>query len=100
MQVQLAYGKGHLSVSFPAERTTVIEPSHAPGLSDEYAAIRAALDKPIAARPLREWVTPASRICVIFTDITRATPNERLIPCLLDYLATVPHKEITLLNSV
>ncbi len=40
-------------------------------------------------------------MCVVFTDITRATPNERLIPWLLDFLRQlgVPRADITLLNS-
>jgi nickel-dependent lactate racemase len=100
MKVQLAYGRGHLPVELPDRRTTVIEPAHTPGLSDERAAVRAALDHPIAACPLREWLKPGHRVCIVFTDITRATPNERLIPWLLEYLADVPREQITLLNSL
>ena len=87
MKINLAYGQGHLTVDLPEERTTVIEPSHRPGLPNERAAVFAALDHPIAARPLREWIKPNERVCIAFTDLTRATPNERLIPWLLDYLA-------------
>ncbi len=100
MKVELAYGKGLLPVELPGHQTTVIEPSHLPGLPDERAAVIAALEKPIAARPLREWLKPDSRICIVFTDITRATPNERLIPWLLDHLAHVPRERITLLNAL
>ncbi len=42
---------------------------------------------PIGAKPLREWIKKGDRVCIAFTDLTRATPNERLIPWLLDYLA-------------
>src|SRR5437870_3673456 len=100
MKVELAYGQGYLPVEFPQERTTIIEPSHVPGLPDERNALLSALDKPIAARPLREWIKPADRVCILFTDITRATPNERLIPWVLEYLADVPRENITLLNQV
>jgi nickel-dependent lactate racemase len=100
MKVRLAYGRGHLPVELPDGLTTIIEPAHTPGLADERGAVLAALGKPVAARPLREWVKPGSRICIVFTDITRATPNERLIPWLLDYLAGVPREDITLLNGV
>ena len=48
MKVNLAYGQGHLAIDLPEERTTIIEPSHTPGLADERAAVRAALDRPIA----------------------------------------------------
>src|SRR5208283_6011349 len=99
MKINLAYGQGHLTVDLPEERTTVIEPSHRPGLPNERAAVFAALDHPIAARPLREWIKPNERVCIAFTDLTRATPNERLIPWLLDYLAHVPREQILLLNQ-
>jgi nickel-dependent lactate racemase len=100
MKVNLAYGQGHLPVELPDGRTTVIEPAHTPGLADERAAVLAAIDQPIGAPPLRDWIKPAHRVCILFTDITRATPNERLIPWLLDQLAHVPRENITLLNQL
>ena len=100
MKVELAYGERPIEVGFPDGLTTVIEPALNPGLEDERAAVFAALDKPFASQALRDWVKPGSRICIVFTDITRATPNERLIPWLLDYLAEVPPQNITLLNGL
>jgi nickel-dependent lactate racemase len=100
MKVNLAYGQGHLTAELPEDRTTVIEPSHTPGLSDERSAVFAALGQPIGARPLREWIKPNDRVCILFTDITRATPNERLIPWLLEYLKDVPRELVTLLNQL
>jgi len=100
MRVPLAYGKGHLEVELPDERTTVIEPAHTAGLSDEKAALLHALENPIGAEPLRDWLRRDSSVCIVFTDSTRATPNERLIPWLLEFLAPlVPRDRITLLNS-
>jgi Uncharacterized conserved protein len=100
MKVQLAYGQSYLGVEFPDERTTVIQPSHVAGLKDERAAILDALENPISARPLREWIKPDDQVCILFTDLTRATPNDRLIPWLLDYLAEVPREKITLINQL
>jgi lactate racemase len=100
MKIQLAYGGGQLPVDLPEGRTTVIEPSFLPGLADERGAVLNALQKPIAAKPLREWIRANSRICIVFTDITRATPNDRLIPWLLEYLADVAPEQITLLNAL
>ncbi|MEI7728061.1 MAG: nickel-dependent lactate racemase [Verrucomicrobiota bacterium] len=101
MNVKLAYGQGWLPVDFPADRTTVIEPTPLPGLPDERAALFCALDAPIQTRPLREWVRPDSRVVITFTDITRATPNHRLIPWLLEYLKPLVKSEnIVLMNSL
>jgi lactate racemase len=100
MKVNLAYGQGYLPVDLPEGRTTVISPSHTGGLADERAAVLKALDQPIASAPLRDWIKPESRICIVFTDLTRATPNQRLIPWLLEYLSFVPREQIVLLNAL
>jgi nickel-dependent lactate racemase len=51
---------------------------------------------------LRQWLTPGCKICITFTDITRATPNERLIPWLLEYLRRhgAGNEQIVLLNQM
>lgn len=100
MKVNLAYGQAHLAIDLPDGRTTVIEPAHNPGLPDEKAAVRKALESPIGARPLREWINKGDKVCIAFTDLTRATPNHRLIPWLLDFLADVPRQDILLINQL
>jgi nickel-dependent lactate racemase len=100
MKVNLAYGKSHLPIEVPDRQTTVIVPTPKPGLADEQAAIVQALDRPIGTPALRDLIKPTSRICISFTDITRATPNHRLIPWLLQYLSHVPRENITLLNQL
>ena len=100
MKVNLAYGQGHLPIDLPENRVTVIEPSQTPGLEDEHGALRAALAVPIESAPLRDRIRPGDRIAVLFTDITRATPNERLIPWLLSELQEVPDDNIILINQL
>lgn len=100
MKCDLAYGEGVLTIELPDGRTTVIEPAHQEAIPDERAAVFKALDQPIDAPPLRQWIKPDGRVCIVFTDITRATPNQRLIPWLLEYLADVPAENLTLLNSL
>ena len=56
MNVDLAYGRGRLSVEFPDDRTTVLEPSYVGGLPDEQAAIRHALRMPLGTAPLASLV--------------------------------------------
>ena len=100
MKINLAYGRGYLPIELPDDRTSVIAPSHRPGLHDEKSAVIDALKNPIAAKPLCEWIKPGSRVCIAFTDSTRATPNEKIIPWLLEHLAQVPRPHITLLNQL
>jgi nickel-dependent lactate racemase len=101
MNVELAYGSGHLQVDLPDARTTVIVPSAKPGLHDEHGAVSAALAAPTGAKPLRAWLKPSSRVCITFTDITRATPNDRLIPWVLSELeGLVPKENVILLNQL
>ena len=100
MRVHLAYGRGRLPVDLPDGRTTVVEPSHAAPLADERAAVLAALRRPVASAPLREIVRGVRSVAVLFTDSTRATPNERLIPWLLEEIAEVPRERVVLVNQL
>ena len=98
MNIDLAYGQGSLSIDLPSDRTTVIEPSFASGLPEEKDTLLAALDQPIGLPALRTMIHPDDRICILFTDITRATPNDRIIPWLLEYHTDHPKDHITLIN--
>lgn len=100
MIAQLAYGESRLPVEFPDDRVTLIEPKSTSGLSDERAAFLNALENPFASAPLLERIGKDDHICILFTDITRATPNDRIIPWLLEALKDHPRDQITLLNQL
>lgn len=100
MKVELAYGESNLWVELPDAQTTLIEPSHCRGLSDERAAIFSALQNPIQSTPLEKRIRPHQKLCILFTDLTRATPNDRLIPWLLEYLSDHPRENLVLLNQL
>jgi lactate racemase len=101
MKVKLAYGRNGLEVELPGE-TKVFTPRFVPGLEDEAAALRAALENPIESLPLGEKVKAGQRVVIVHTDITRATPNERILPVLLQVLeqAGVRREDIRLLNGL
>ena len=99
MTVNLAYGSGHLPIEVPDDRTTVIEPTHIDGLADEKESVINALQKPIGSQSLLDRISPDTKICIAFTDLTRATPNDRIIPWLLEHLGG-PNDNITLLNQL
>lgn len=66
------------------------------------AAVEKALNRPIGSSPLREIARPLNRICIVFTDITRACPDNLLVPPILAELnnAGVRDEDITLLCGV
>jgi nickel-dependent lactate racemase len=73
-----------------------------PQVPDEPAALRAALRQPIQSPPLAALVHPGDRVVIAHSDITRATPNDRILPVLLAELeaAGVRRQDITLLNAL
>ncbi len=101
MNITLAYGQTGLTIDLPVS-ADVLRPRHVPGLPDEAAAIRAALASPIGSPALADRVKPGQRVVVAHSDITRATPNERMLPVLLGELeaAGVRRENITLLNAL
>ena len=80
MKVHIAYGESSLEIKLPENITTVIEPKYKQGIEDEKAVLWHSLNKPIEALTLRNWFNGKSKICITFTNITRPTPNIRLIP--------------------
>jgi len=101
MHVKLAYGRDGLEVNLP-DAATIVEPRFVPGLSDEPAALLDALRHPIESAALVDHVRPGDRVAIVHTDITRATPNERILPVLLAELeaAGIARKDITLINGL
>jgi nickel-dependent lactate racemase len=101
MNIRLAYGRTGLNVTVP-EHADVLTPKFIPGLGDSRAAVREALRDPISSAPLAALVKPGNRVVIVHTDITRATPNDLILPVLLDELeqAGIPPKNITLLNGL
>lgn len=98
MKIQIPYGSTQRSVNVP-ESTTVIRSREIPPLPNEQAAFLLALRRPIASAPLKGLVTKQDRIAIVISDITRPTPNERIIPWLLDELSFVPRSQIVILNG-
>jgi nickel-dependent lactate racemase len=100
MRVKLAYGREGLWIDLPERNVTVLEPGFAPGLADEAGAIRQALRQPIAAPPLRDTVQRGDTVAIVFSDLTRPMPNDRVLPVLLEELAHVPTADIVLINAL
>ena len=99
--IKLAYGKDGLPVNFPDDwDVTVIEPEYIPALPDQSAAIVEALRSPIESPPLRELVKRGDTVGIVFSDITRPTPNHIILPAVLQELSHIPDADITLFNAL
>jgi lactate racemase len=100
---RIPYSKTTLEFSLPAAmKADVAISKPVPPLTDVPAAIQAALDHPVGSAPLREIAKPGDRVCIVFTDITRASPDHLLVPALLRELekAGVRNEDITLLCGI
>jgi len=98
--VDIAFGRGHLSVRLPpAAQPTVIRKRKLPKLPDAQGAVRAVLDRPLAVPPLRELARGRSSACILVCDITRPVPNHLFLrPMIEDLLAGgVPAERISVL---
>jgi nickel-dependent lactate racemase len=103
MRLQLAYGRSGLWIDLPyGAPVTVIEPQFVRGLPDERAALVEALRSPLGTPPVVDLVRPADTVAVVFSDLTRPMPNDRVLPLLLDELARagVPDDHIVLVNAL
>lgn len=100
MRMDFAFGKTGLTVTLPPGfHYRVLEARSAHALADPAAAIEAALDAPIASRPLSELARAAKSAAISVCDITRPAPNRQILPPLLQRLesAGVPREGITIL---
>ena len=101
MDIKLAYGKIGIDLTLPDDANiTLVEPKFAPALPDPVAALRRALQHPLESAPLRDLVSSADRVAIVFSDITRPTPNHLLIPAILAELPHVPPEHIILCNAL
>lgn len=101
MRVHLAYGRHGLDVDLP-DHAEIIRPRAGEAVPNEVDALRAALKSPLAGPPLAARVRPGATVVIVHSDITRATPNDRILPVLIGELeaAGIAPDDITLLNAL
>jgi lactate racemase len=100
MQIRFAFGQHGLDVNLPdGPRYEVIESRSASPLPDVAAALDAALDRPIASKPLRELAAGKKTAAISVCDITRPAPNWLTLPPMLKRLhdAGIPVEGVTIL---
>ncbi len=97
MKINLAYGKKGLEWDVPdGYHVDIIEPQWVEGLRDQMGAVTENLRSPIGSKPLKDLVSRDSKIGIIFSDVTRATPYHIILPALLKELDHVDQQNIIL----
>jgi nickel-dependent lactate racemase len=97
--VHLQYGIEGIEVEIPSADVTVLAPQFVPGLPDEKASFRAALQNPIESRPLKDLIRPGERIAVVIPDLTRPLPSGRLLPWIFEELSRIPAENFAIING-
>lgn len=97
------FGKKSLRFSLPTGMPADIAVSKPlPPIADPQSAIADTLAHPLGTPPLRDLVCAGNRVCIVFTDVTRACPDSLLVPPVLSELKAggVLDENITLLCGV
>jgi len=100
---RVPYGRSEIEFELPPGMKGTIAVSRSrPPIKDVPAVIRAALERPVNSPPMRSLVKRGDKVCVVFTDITRVSPDHQLVPPMLAELneAEVHDGDITLLCGV
>jgi nickel-dependent lactate racemase len=105
MRYTVPYGDDTLTFTLPAGmRGTLIESASVQPPGDFKAVLREALQQPLDSPTLSALAARAGveRVCIAFTDSSRACPDQLLVPLLLDQLAAagLPARAITLVCAV
>jgi lactate racemase len=96
MNANLAYGRNGLEFSVPDDvHVDVIEPKWTDGLADPDRELKRALKHPVDCAPLKNHAENAGKVAIVFSDITRATPYQLILPPLLEELTIIPDDRIT-----
>jgi len=103
-EITLPYGNEERCLGVPSSQLAwVLSPRDVPGLPDVSAAVRDALRNPIGSPPLSELAArQGDDVVILVDDNTRVTPQQVLLPPLLDELnqAGVPDRQIHILIAL
>lgn len=101
MIIWLAYGKSGLEIDLPDNwDIDIIEPDYSDPLQDPQTEIRNSIRNPFDMIPLTDWAKEGERVGIVFSDITRPTPNRAILPILIDELEAARPREVMLFNGL
>ena len=93
IDVQLAYGSTGLTVHLPAAATTVITPRPRTAAADPLAALRSAIEDPVAGPRLRDIARQGQRVAISVCDVTRPQPRPLMLRAIMEALDGVIRPE-------
>jgi nickel-dependent lactate racemase len=102
MRVEIPYGMDKLPLCLPDDQVVGgCNPRPLEAASDPDALLRQAIRASIEERDLATKAKPGAKACIAITDRTRSTPNEAIVPILLDQLNAlgVPDWHITVISG-
>ena len=94
--MKITYGKGQLELPEIKNLQAVITPNQCPAIPDFNAAIKDALRNPIGKAPLRELVTPKSKIAILISDKTRYFCQNDILHAIFNELHDIPPEQFTI----
>src|SRR5690554_5634694 len=98
MKTHVQYGINGIIIDVP-DHATIVEPLDIRDVDNEEQAVMEALRNPIGTAPLKDMVKSTDKVVIVISDITRPTPNEKLVPWLLNEMKHVPLENITIING-
>jgi nickel-dependent lactate racemase len=98
MKTHIRYGRNGITIDVP-EHATIVEPPNLQAVENEEHAVMEALRNPIGTASLKDLVKATDKVAIVISDITRPTPNEKLVPWLLNEMKHVPLENFTIING-
>lgn len=102
MDIEIPHGREMLPLQLPDEQVVgVCNPRPMPAAADPDDRLRQSIAAGFQERGLSIKAGPTATACIAITDRTRSTPNERILPILLDQLNAlgVPDGHITVISG-
>jgi len=102
MVIQVPHGREKLTLRLPNDRFVgVCNPRPMEATSDPDALLRESIDEGFKEQNLAGKAPAGATACIAITDRTRSTPNERIVPLLLDRLNAlgVPDERIKVISA-
>jgi nickel-dependent lactate racemase len=100
---RVPFDRGDLEFDLPSDwQGTVVQSKTVAPITDVPATVTEAIANPTNSPPLRVLARPDDKVCIVFTDITRSSPDYLLVPPILAELevAGVRDENITLLCGI